>query len=182
MMINPSPAAVLRPCLASDIDAITAIYSHGVLNSLSNYEYVPPTTEAMLQRYQAIVQPGYPYLVAEVSSTIAGFAYAGPYRTRPGYRYTVEDSVYIHPEYTGRGIGHQLLSAVIDECTHLGFRQMVAIIGDPDNTASLKLHTRLGFAHVGRLPGVGWKGEHWLDSILMQRPLGSADSDVPGRS
>ena len=126
-----------------------------------------------------IVDQGYPYLVAEVGTTIAGYAYAGPYRPRPGYRFTVENSVYVEALWRGRGIGRHLLQALIEACTTLGFRQMVAVIGDSQNHASLALHRSLGFTEVGLLPTIGFKSGQWLDAVLMQRALGNGADTLP---
>ena len=114
---------------------------------------------------------GLPHLVAEIDGTVAGFAYASPYRSRPAYRFTVEDSVYVHPDHAGQGIGRLLLTAVIDRCAKAGCKQMIAVIGGPDNTASIALHEKLGFRHVGSLRSVGYKFNRWLDTLLMQRGL-----------
>jgi len=133
----------------------------------------------MARRHASVTTVGFPYLVAEVDGLVAGYAYAAPYRTRAAYRYTVEDSVYIHHEYSGRGIGSALLPALIEACEAAGWRQMVAVIGDSANHASIRLHEKFGFARAGLLTAAGWKFERWVDSVLMQRALGTGDAAPP---
>lgn len=161
------------PCEARHIDEIAAIYRHAVRHGTASFELEPPDEEEMLSRWQALTSAGYPYLVAEFDGEVAGYAYAGPYRARPAYRATVENSVYVHSQRQGRGVGHLLMHRLIDACTDLGFRQMIAVIGDSANISSQRLHERLGFEPVGVLKSVGWKHQRWLDTVLMQRPLGS---------
>ena len=167
----------LRSARPGDIAVLTAIYAHHVRHGLASFEIEPPDEEEMARRHDGICSLGFPYLVAEVAGIIAGYAYAGPYRTRPGYRYTVEDSVYIHHEYAGRGIGSVLLPALIAACEAAGCRQMIAVIGDSANWPSIRLHEKFGFARVGLLPAVGYKFGRWVDSVLMQRALGE-DIDI----
>ena len=179
MSVAVSSEVIVRPCQPKDIAAITAIYGHAVLHGLSSYEFEPPTEAEMTQRFENLMAGNFPYLVAEMAGQVMGYAYAGPYRTRPGYRYTVENSVYLQPDCLGRGIGYRLLSELIERCTELGFRQMLAVVGDPDNQGSIRLHEKLGFVQVGCLPSVGWKKGKWLDSTLMQRSLGLGDDNSP---
>ncbi len=167
--------AVVRPALAADLDAVTAIYREHVLHGSASFEITPPDVAEISRRHGAIVAEGLPYLVAELEGGIAGYAYAGPYRPRPAYRFTVEDSVYLGPGMQGRGIGRALLAALIEACRRAGRRQMIAVIGDSANVASIGLHTALGFRHVGTLTDVGFKHDRWLDSVIMQRSLAQPD-------
>jgi L-amino acid N-acyltransferase YncA len=169
----------LRSARTADIEAITAIYARHVRHGLASFEIDPPGADEMARRHASVSTLGFPYLVAEVDGLVAGYAYAAPYRTRPAYRYTVEDSVYIHHEYAGRGIGSALLPALIAACEAAGCRQMVAVIGDSANHASIRLHEKFGFARAGLLAAAGWKFERWVDSVLMQRALGAGDAAPP---
>lgn len=171
----------LRPCGPDDINAVQRIYAGEVLTGTASFELEPPTPDQMRARWQTLTRDGYPYLVATRGGTVAGYAYAGPYRPRPAYRATVENSVYVGSDHRGTGVGQALLDALITRCTEAGFRQMIAVIGDSGNAASIALHQSLGFADVGTLRSVGWKHGRWLDTVLMQRPLGSGDSTDIGR-
>jgi phosphinothricin acetyltransferase len=173
---------IVRDSAAADIGAIAAIYRHHVLTGLASFEEVPPDAEEMARRRAAVVEGGMPWLVAaDAAGTVLGYAYAGPYRPRPGYRYTAEDSVYVAPEAIGRGVGRALLGALVVRCEALGFRQLVAVIGDSGNAASIGLHRALGFAQVGLLPSVGFKFGRWVDGVLMQRALGPGATALPDR-
>ena len=163
----------VRAATDADIDAITAIYAAEVRDFVNTYEYDAPAAEEMLRRMHAIVAGGYPYLVAEADGQAAGYAYASSFRSRIGYRFTVENSVYVAAGWQGRGIGSALLQRLIAECEARGFRQMVAVIGESANVASIRLHERHGFHHVGTFPGIGLKHGRWLDTVFMQRPLGA---------
>ena len=172
----------LRPAQTADLEAIQAIYAHHVTHGLGTFEEVPPSVAAMAERLEAVRSKGLPWLVAE-EGEVLGYAYAGPFRTRAAYRYTVEDSVYVAEAARGAGIGKALLAAVIAECEGLGLRQMVGVIGDSGNAASIALHRALGFEFLAALPGLGWKFERWVDVVWMQRPLGpgaSSGPDAPG--
>ena len=169
----------LRSACATDIAAVTEIYAHYVRHGLASFEVDPPGEEEMARRHASVSALGFPYLVAEFDGLVAGYAYAAPYRTRPAYRYTVEDSVYIHHAYAGRGIGSVLLPALIAACEAVGSRQMVAVIGDSGNHASIRLHEKFGFVRAGLLAAAGWKFERWVDSVLMQRALGAGDTAPP---
>lgn len=171
---------MVRPCAAADLPAVTAIYSHAVATGRASFELDPPDLPEIGRRRAALVADGYPYLVAERAGIVVAYAYAGPYRTRPAYRGTVENSVYVRPDQVGRGLGRRLLADLIAAATEGGFRQMVAVIGDSDNAASIRLHAALGFRHVGVLRSVGWKHGTWLDTVLMQRALGPGDGAPPG--
>ena len=172
---------IVRDAAEADMPAVQAIYTHHVLNGLGSFEETAPDLDEMLRRRAGIVARGLPYLVAEADSAIAGFAYGAPYRPRPAYRYTVEDSIYVGPAAQRRGVGRALLGALIERCTALGFRQMVSVIGDSNNAASIKLHESLGFRQAGALRAVGWKFGGWVDSVLMQRPLGGGENAGPPR-
>jgi L-amino acid N-acyltransferase YncA len=162
---------LIRPATASDLTAITAIYGHHVLHGTASFETEPPSLEEMTRRHAGIVRQGLPFVVAEFAGEVAGYAYAGPYRPRPAYRFTVEDSVYIRHDRVGRGIGRRLLDAVIRASAEAGAKQMIAIIGDSGNTASIRLHEAAGFAHAGTLTNVGLKFDRWLDTVIMQKAL-----------
>lgn len=170
---------IVRDALESDIPAIRAIYAHHVLHGLASFEEEAPDETEMLRRFRGFRDAGFPYLAAELGGELAGYAYAGQYRPRPGYRYSVEDSVYMRDGMSGKGIGRALLSALLARCTEAGFRQMVAIIGDSANHGSIGLHKALGFATVGTIRSVGFKHGRWVDSVLMQRALGEGDSTLP---
>jgi L-amino acid N-acyltransferase YncA len=163
----------IRAALIEDVPAITGIYAHAVRFGTASFELDPPDEVEMTRRFQALRSGGFPYLVAESEGGIAGYAYAGPYRTRPAYRWTVEDSVYVHPDMQRRGIGRVLLARLVEEAERRSFRQMIAVIGDSSQqTPSVELHRALGFRTVGVLENVGYKFGRWLDSVLMQRMLG----------
>jgi phosphinothricin acetyltransferase len=165
-------APVIRAASDADLAAITAIYGHHVLKGTASFETEPPTLEEMARRRADVVGRGLPFWVAEWEDEVVGYAYAAPYRLRPAYRFTVEDSVYIHPGRVGNGIGRRLLDRVICSCEEGGSKQMIAIIGDSENAASIRLHEAAGFTHVGVLRGVGLKFGRWLDTVIMQRELG----------
>lgn len=170
-----------RDAIPGDLPAITEIYAHAVLNGTASYEYDPPDLAEMTKRYDALMAANYPYIVAtDEHATLLGYAYAGAFRTRPAYRFIVEDSIYIAPQAQGRGVGRLLLSALIERCEASGYRQVIAVIGDGEvNQASVKLHAALGFTHSGRLTGSGYKHNHWCDTILMQRPLNGGTTTHP---
>jgi len=150
-----------------------------VRHGTASFEIEPPDNAQMRRRYAALRAGGYPYLVAELAGTIAGYAYAGPYRERPAYRWSIEDSVYVAEQSQGRGLGRALLEALIAEAQQGGFRQMIAVIGDSANAASIELHRAAGFRMVGTFDSVGFKFGRWLDTVLMQRPLGHGASTPP---
>lgn len=169
----------LRSSADADIPAITAIYAHHVLTGLASFELTAPDEQEMGRRRSEVLRRKLPHLVAEVDRTVVGYAYASVYRPRIAYRFTVEDSVYLHPDYLRKGLGRLLLSAVIEECERLDYRQMVAVIGDSGNTPSIGLHQACGFKQAGVLRSVGFKHGRWVDTVLMQRPLGAADTTRP---
>jgi L-amino acid N-acyltransferase YncA len=173
------PAPLIRSATANDIPAIAGIYAHHVLHGLASFELEAPGAREMALRMAHITGLGMPYLVAEIGGHIAGYAYAGPYRARPAYHYTLEDSVYIHRDFSGRGVGSALMPALIAACEQAGYRQLIAVIGDSANIASIRLHEKFGFGRVGLLSSVGWKFGRWVDSVLMQRTLGPGDHSPP---
>ena len=162
---------MIRPVEPRDIAAITQIYAHHVLHGFATFEIEPPTAEEMERRMHVTLDRGFPYLVAEREGEVAGYAYAGPYRTRPGYRFTVENSVYVRTDTVRQGTGRMLMHALIAECARRGFCRMVAVIGDSANIASIRLHESVGFNPVGILRSVGFKFGRWVDTVLMQREL-----------
>jgi L-amino acid N-acyltransferase YncA len=169
----------VRPGCADDVARVRAIYAYHVLNGLGSFETAPPDEPEMARRREDVLSRGLPFLVAEVAGTPAGFAYAAPYRLRAAYRSTLEDSVYVDHESVGRGVGRALLERLIDECAALGYRQLIAVIGDSGNRGSIALHERCGFSRVGLLPSVGYKFGRWVDGVLMQRALGDGDRTPP---
>lgn len=175
----PVRALSLRPAIAADIAAVTAIYAHHVQYGLASFETEPPNAQEMRRRFDAITGQGYPYLAAVDGERLLGYAYASAFRTRPAYRYTVEDSIYIEPEALGRGIGKQLLLRLIAECEARGYRQMLAVIGDSGNAASIRLHRACGFERMAVFVGTGFKFERWIDTVVMQRALGPGGSTPP---
>ena len=168
----------LRPAEPEDIPAIQAIYAHHVLHGLGTFEEVPPTASEMASRCAAVVERGLPWLVAE-EGEVLGYAYAGPFRTRAAYRFTVEDSVYVADGARAKGIGRALLTAIVAECEAMGLRQLVGVIGDSGNAASIALHRACGFGLTAIVPDVGWKFGRWVDVVWMQRALGPGDSAPP---
>jgi len=174
-----APTVSHRPSTGDDLPRITEIYAHYVQNTISTFEIDPPDHAEMARRRLDILGRKLPYLVAESNGIVVGYAYASPYRPRPAYRFTVEDSIYVHPDHVRKGIGRLLLSAVIASCESQGFRQMVAVIGNSANASSIGLHETFGFRHAGLLRSVGLKFGGWIDTVLMQRPLGDGDSTLP---
>jgi phosphinothricin acetyltransferase len=171
---------VIRRARPADADRLAAIYGHHVLNGTATFETEPPPAVEMARRVDDVLSRGLPWSVAvSGDGRVVGFACAGPYRLRPAYRYTVEDSVYLDPAWTRMGIGRALLAGVIVACEVAGCRQMIAVIGDSANTASIALHRALGFVEAGAFRDVGWKFGRWLDTVLMQRQLGSAATNPP---
>jgi L-amino acid N-acyltransferase YncA len=173
---------VIRPSDAGDIAAIAAIYRHHVLHGIASFEETPPALDEIGRRRHDILERGLPYLVAEQGGRVVGYCYAGPYRLRSAYRFTLEDSIYVDAAEIRRGIGRALLSELIQRCGGLGYRQMIAVIGGRDQWPSIRLHEALGFARVGLLPAVGFKFGAWIDIVLMQRALGPGAATSPGRS
>ena len=170
----------IRASRPEDLPAIREIYAHHVLHGLASFEITPPDLAELARRRDDVLARGLPHLVAVRDGQVSGYAYAAPYRPRPAYRYTVEDSVYVAPDQVGRGVGRALLGRMIELCEAAGYRQMVAVIGDRGNGPSIGLHAALGFAQVGLLPSVGLKFGRWVDIVIMQRALGPGDGDLPG--
>ena len=169
----------IRPATPADIAAITRIYAEAVRHGTASFELEPPDETEMAHRFRSLLDGGYPYLAAELDGTVVGYAYAGPYRPRPAYRFSVEDSIYIDPSAQRRGIGRALLERLIADATGLGFRQMIAVIGDSSQTPSIELHRALGFRLIGAIENVGFKFDRWLDTVLMQRALGPGATTKP---
>jgi phosphinothricin acetyltransferase len=170
----------IRDAVDADIPAITAIYGHAVRHGRASFETEAPDEAEIARRRTGLLALGLPYLVAEMPDAgVVGYAYAGPYRPRPAYRFSLENSIYIAPERQGAGIGGALLPALIARSAALGYRLMIAVIGDSANHASIRLHARCGFVHAGVLPSVGWKHGQWLDTVLMTRALGPGAAAPP---
>jgi L-amino acid N-acyltransferase YncA len=162
----------IRPCLEEDLGAVQRIYSHYVLHATATFETVPPNAGDWQRKRTEIEAVGLPFIVATLADQVVGYAFCSRWRPRPAYRFTVEDSIYIAPEYVGRGIGSRLLPALLDECESIGARQVIAVIAVGDTDASVRLHARFGFREAGRLTAVGFKFDRWLDTVLMQKPIG----------
>lgn len=168
----------LRPATEADMAGVQRIYGEHVTHGLASFEETVPTVDDMLARFRALKGQSFPYILAERKGAIVGYAYAGPYRTRSAYRFSIENSVYVDRLAAGEGIGRALLSALIQECEKGPWRQMIAIIGNSGNGASIALHKSLGFRLVGTLRDIGFKHDQWVDTVLMQRAL-KPDRDEP---
>ncbi len=171
---------LIRESRDGDVAAIAAIYGHHVLRGVASFEEVPPAVAEMARRRGELLARGFPYFVAERGGRVVGYSYAGQYRPRIGYRFSLEDSIYIDPDEVGRGIGRALLGRVLERSAALGYRQMVAVIGGSETVASIRLHQAMGFQQVGVLSGIGFKFGSWVDSVLMQRALGPGSASLPG--
>ncbi len=172
-------SAEIRPATEADLPSVTEIYQHAVLYGTATFELIPPDLAEMARRFEALIDGGFPYFVGVLEGRVVGYAYAGPYRPRPAYRFTVENSVYLQPAIHRRGIGLQLMLRLISECEARGYRQMIAVIGDSANAGSIGVHTRTGFQMIGIHPNVGLKFGRWLDTVMMQRALGEGAATVP---
>lgn len=186
---GPRLGVTIREARPGDLPRIREIYAHHVLHGLASFEETAPDLDEMARRYEATRARGMPYLVAEAAPQageqrgaapeVLGYAYAGPYRPRPAYRFTVENSVYVAPGLEGRGVGRALLEELIQRCTALGLRQMIAVVGHSGHLPSIKFHESLGFTRIGTLRSVGFKFDRWVDTVILQRPLGSGDETPP---
>ena len=164
---------IVRAATAADAEALAAIYGHHVLHGFGTFEEDPPSAAEMENRRSAIADRGLPYLVAEETGQVIGFAYAAPFRPRAAYRFTVEDSVYIAPDAMGKGVGKAVLTQVLKACEAFGVRQVIAVIGDSGNAGSIGLHRSLGFEHCGVGKSFGFKHGRWVDIVWMQKALGA---------
>jgi L-amino acid N-acyltransferase YncA len=162
---------VIRRTVTDDLDAIAEIYAHHVLTGVATFELTPPDSDEWRRRFDAVAEREFPFVTATLGGEVAGYGYCAPWKTRPAYRHTVEDSVYLAPSAVGLGIGGRLLDTLLSECVRADVRQVVAVIVDSDGAASLALHRNRGFVEVGRLTAVGYKHGQWLDTLLLQRSL-----------
>jgi L-amino acid N-acyltransferase YncA len=174
--------AGVRPATAGDLDSITGIFAHYVTGTVFTFEEEPPTAAQWGQRLLALTEGHLPFLVAETDGTVAGYAYVSPWRTKPAYRHTVEDSVYLAPGHRGKGLGRLLLDALLAACATTGVRQVIAVIADSGDPASAALHRACGFTETGRLSGVGYKHGRWIDTVLLQRAVGMGSAVSADRS
>ncbi len=169
----------IRPVQGADLAAITAIYAHHVLHGTGTFGTTPPTQEEMAQRQADVAARGLPWLVLEDAGQVLGYAYCQWFKPRPAYRFSAEDSIYLHPDARGRGLGRLLLQALADEARARGVRKLIAVIGDSANAASIGVHRAVGFTDAGAIRSCGWKFGRWLDIVLMERPLGDGDTTPP---
>jgi L-amino acid N-acyltransferase YncA len=172
---------ILRDSTEADLPAITAIYAHHVQHGTGSFELEPPSLAEMSHRRADVLRNGFASLVAEDQGAVVGYAYVNYFRTRPAYRNTVENSIYVRDDQRGRGVGRQLLHLLLDRCEAAGVRQVLAVIGDSANTGSIALHASCGFRFAGTLRSTGWKFERWLDTVIMQKDLGASDRAAPSR-
>ena len=175
----PMSSPEIRPATEADLPFITEIYEQAVRFGTATFELIPPDLAEMRRRFDVLMEGGFPYFVGVLEGRVGGYAYAGPYRPRPAYRFTVENSIYLDPAIHRRGVGLVLLRRLIEECETRGYRQMIAVIGDSANAGSIGVHTRCGFEMIGTHPNVGLKFGRWLDTVMMQLPLGAAAKTVP---
>lgn len=171
----------IRPAAEADLGAVQAIYAHHVLEGLASFEEVPPALEEIARRFREVTGQGLPWLVAQYGDAVAGYGYCAPYRTRSAYRFSLEDSIYVRADMHGRGVGGAILAELVRRCEALGYRQLIAVIGDSAHVASINLHAAAGFLRVGTLRSVGFKLGRWVDSVVMQRPLGPGDGTPPAK-
>lgn len=175
----PTKPLVIRPTIITDIAAITAIFAPEVEHGTASWAYDAPSLQSMYDKYQRLIDDNFPWFTATVDDQVVGFCFGSAYRPREGYRFLVENSIYVATGFRGQGIARQLMNTLIDECTKAGFRQMIAVIGDSNNEASIELHRLLGFTQVGLLPNIGYKFDRWLDSVVMQLALGDGHTSHP---
>ena len=171
----------IRPSRGEDLPAICAIYGHHVLHATGTFETVPPTEAEMAARRADVLAKGLPYLVVEDAGQVLGFAYCQWFKPRPAYRFSAEDSIYLHPDARGRGLGQQLLAALIEQAQQAGLRKLIAVIGDSANAASIGVHRSQGFEPAGVIRSCGWKFDRWLDIVLMEKTLGDGDRSAPAQ-
>lgn len=171
----------IRAAQPADLAAVQAIYAHHVMHGLASFEEQAPDLDEIRRRFDDVAARGLPYLVGCIGDTVAGYGYCAPYRARSAYRYVLEDSVYVDPGYQRRGVGRALLAALIERCTALGYRQLIAVIGDSAHAPSIGVHASAGFLRVGTLRSVGFKFGRWVDTVIMQRPLGTGDGTKPAK-
>lgn len=169
----------IRPAAAEDLPAIQSIYAHHVLKGMASFEEEAPPLEEMRRRFEEVARHGLPYLVAEDKAEVVGYGYCTLYRTRSAYRYTLEDSIYVRDGMQGKGIGKAVLAGLLAHCEALNYRQIIAVIGDSANAASIAVHASLGFVRAGALRSTGYKFGRWVDTVIMQRPLGPGDGSKP---
>jgi L-amino acid N-acyltransferase YncA len=169
----------IRPAIEADLPFVTKIYAHAVLHGTATFELTPPDLAEMTRRYRVLMDGAFPYLVAVLDGIVVGYAYAGAYRPRPAYRFTVENSIYLDPAIHRRGIGMKLMRRLIDDCETRGYRQMIAVIGDSANAGSIGMHRACGFQMIGTHPNVGLKFGRWLDTVMMQLALGEGATTIP---
>ena len=170
--------SVIRPAVPADLNAVAEIFTHYVCHTVNTFEEAPPSVAAWRRRLDDLTAQKLPFLVAELSGDVVGYAYAAPWRPKPAYRHTVENSIYLAPDRTGQGLGGALLEALLAACARTHLRQMIAVIADADSDASVALHRRYGFTDVGRLAAVGYKQDRWIDTLLMQRTLDRPATDA----
>jgi len=173
------PPPEIRPATEADLPFITEIYEQAVRYGTATFELTAPDLAEMTRRFRALMDGGFPYLAAVLEGEVIGYAYAGPYRPRPAYRFTVENSIYLKPAIHRRGVGLSLMQVLLAECEKRGYRQVIAVIGDSANAGSVGLHTRCGFQMIGTHPNVGLKFGRWLDTVMMQLALGEGATTVP---
>lgn len=169
----------IRPATIADLSRISAIYAHHVLHGTGTFETLPPSEQDMADRHMDVINKGLPYLVVEGTSGVMGFAYCNWFKPRPAYRYSAEDSIYLAPEFTGRGLGRLMLRELMAQAQRCGVRKLIAVIGDSENKSSLALHSACGFRHVGVINACGWKFGRWLDVVLMECALGEGSDSAP---
>jgi L-amino acid N-acyltransferase YncA len=179
MMNSDSAAFYIRPSRDDDLPALTSIYAHHVLHGTGTFEIDPPSPSDMAQRRADVLAKQLPYLVALRGDAVLGFAYCNWFKPRPAYRFSAEDSIYLHPDAVGQGLGAVLLRELMAQAQRCGVRKLIAVIGDSANAGSIGVHRRCGFAHVGTIAQCGWKFERWLDIVLMERALGAGGSTSP---
>lgn len=170
---------LIRPSRDQDLPAVTAIYAHHVLHGTGTFETAPPTEAEMTARRADVLAKGLPYLVAEQDGQVLGFAYCQWFKPRPAYRFSAEDSIYLHPQACGRGVGRLLLGALAEQAQAAGLRKLIAVIGDSGNAGSIGVHRALGFTPAGTIRDCGWKFGRWLDIVLMEKTLGEGASTAP---